>query len=36
MPPFPNYRSALMDLLRNLPDPRSGSHWPDLKTETIR
>lgn len=34
--PFPNYRSALMHLLRNLPDPKSGSHWPDLKTETIR
>jgi len=33
--PFPNYRSALMDLLRNLSDPRSGSHWPDLKTRTI-
>jgi len=26
--PFPNYRSALMHLLRNLSDPRSGSHWP--------
>jgi fatty acid desaturase len=33
--PFPNYRSALMDLLRNLSDPRSGSHWPDRKTKTI-
>ena len=33
--PFPNYRSALKDLLRNLRDPRSGSHWPDRKTETI-
>lgn len=33
--PFPNYRSALMDLLRNLSDPRSGSHWPDAKTKTI-
>lgn len=30
--PFPNYRTALMDLLRNLSDPRSGSHWPDPKT----
>ena len=27
VPPFPNYRSAIMDLLRNLRDPRSGSHW---------
>jgi fatty acid desaturase len=26
--PFPNYRSALMHLLRNLSDPKSGSHWP--------
>ncbi len=34
--PFPNYRSALMDLLRNLSDPRSGSHWPDSKTRTIQ
>ena len=33
--PFPNYRSALLDLLRNLSDPRSGSHWPDPKTKTI-
>ena len=33
--PFPNYRSALMHLLHNLSDPRSGSHWPDLKTRTI-
>jgi len=33
--PFPNYRSALLDLLRNLSDPRSGSHWPDSKTKTI-
>ena len=35
VPPFPNYRSAIKDLLRNLSDPRSGSHWPDLKTKTI-
>ena len=34
--PFPNYRCALMDLLRNLSDPRSGSHWPDSKTRTIQ
>jgi len=33
--PFPNYRSALLDLLRNLSDPRSGSHWPDPKTKSI-
>jgi fatty acid desaturase len=33
--PFPNYRSALMDLVRNLSDPRSGSHWPNPKTKTI-
>jgi fatty acid desaturase len=29
VPPFPNYRSAVMHLLRNLSDPKSGSHWPD-------
>jgi fatty acid desaturase len=29
LPVFPNYRSAVMHLLRNLSDPRSGSHWPD-------
>ena len=34
--PFPNYRSAVMELLRNLWDPRSGSHWPELKPKTIR
>ena len=33
--PFPNYRSALLDLVRNLSDPRSGSHWPDSKTKLI-
>ena len=27
--PFPNYRSAILHLLRELPDPRVGSHWPD-------
>ncbi len=26
-PPFPSYRSALLDLLRNLPDPRVGAQW---------
>jgi fatty acid desaturase len=31
MAPFPNYRSALAHLLRNLADPRVGSHWPDSK-----
>lgn len=30
--PFPNYRSALSDLLRQLSDPRVGSHWPDAKS----
>jgi fatty acid desaturase len=25
--PFPSYRRALMDLLRNLPDPRAGAQW---------
>lgn len=35
MAPFPNYRSALMDLVRNLSDPRSGSHWPNPKTKAI-
>jgi fatty acid desaturase len=25
--PFPNYRSALIDLLRNLPDPKVGGQW---------
>lgn len=33
--PFPNYRSAVIDLLRNLSDPRSGSHWPDAKAKSI-
>ncbi len=27
VPPFPSYRHALMDLLRNLPDPRAGAQW---------
>lgn len=27
--PFPNYRSAILHLLRTLSDPRVGSHWPD-------
>lgn len=31
--PFPNYRTAFMDLLRNISDPRSGSHWPDKTTK---
>lgn len=32
--PFPNYRSAVMHLLRNLSDPKSGSHWPDAETKS--
>ncbi len=28
IPPFPSYRSALVHLLHNLSDPKSGSHWP--------
>jgi hypothetical protein len=32
--PFPNYRTAVMHLLRNLPDPKSGSHWPDANTQS--
>jgi fatty acid desaturase len=32
--PFPNYRSAMMHLLKNLSDPKSGSHWPDEGMET--
>ena len=27
MSPFPSYRHALMDLLRNLPNPRAGAQW---------
>jgi fatty acid desaturase len=27
MAPFPNYRSALWDLLRTVPDPRVGAQW---------
>ena len=27
VPPFPSYRHALMDLLRNLSDPRAGAQW---------
>ena len=33
VPPFPNYRSAVMHLLRNLSDPKSGSHWPDVEVK---
>ena len=25
--PFPSYRAAVLDLLRNLPDPRVGAQW---------
>ena len=28
LPVFPNYRSALRHLLKNLSDPKVGSHWP--------
>ena len=35
VPPFPNYRSAIMDLLRNLSNPRSGSHWPDAPAQAL-
>jgi fatty acid desaturase len=34
LPVFPSYRSAIMHLLRNLSDPRSGSHWPDRPVGT--
>ena len=27
--PFPNYRTAFLDLLRKLPDPRVGRHWKE-------
>jgi len=33
--PFPNYRTALMHLLRNLADPKSGSHWPTTHSKSI-
>ena len=33
LPPFPNYRTAFVDLLRNLSDPRSGSHWPEKSSQ---
>lgn len=33
--PFPNYRSALMDLLRHLPDPRVGRQW-ELRSAPTR
>ena len=29
-PPFPNYRSALVDLVRSLPDPRAGKQWQTI------
>ena len=32
--PFPNYRAAVMHLLRHLADPKSGSHWPDAATKS--
>jgi fatty acid desaturase len=30
--PFPNYRSAFVDLLRRLPDPRVGNQWNTVAT----
>lgn len=33
--PFPNYRSAFLDLLRQLPDPRVGRQW-DAPIPAIR
>jgi fatty acid desaturase len=27
IPPFPNYRTAFVDLIRRLPDPRVGRQW---------
>ncbi len=32
-PPFRSYRHALVDLLRNLPDPRVGAQW---RTANVR
>lgn len=32
--PFPNYRSAFLDLLRRLPDPRVGSQWEPVPSAT--
>lgn len=32
--PFPNYRSAFMDLLRCLPDPRVGKQWESVERAT--
>jgi fatty acid desaturase len=32
--PFPNYRSAMVHLFRNLSDPKSGSHWPASNSTT--
>lgn len=34
LPPFPNYRSAIAHLIRELSDPRVGSHWPDAGKTT--
>ncbi|MEA3209601.1 MAG: hypothetical protein QOE70_2658 [Chthoniobacter sp.] len=31
-PPFPSYRHALLDLLRNLADPRVGAQWNAAKS----
>jgi fatty acid desaturase len=32
--PFPNYRSAMKHLILNLRDPKSGSHWPEARSES--
>lgn len=32
--PFPNYRTAFVDLLRKLPDPRVGKQWNTSSTAT--
>ena len=29
--PFPNYRSAIADLLRKLPDPKAGGQWEKVE-----
>lgn len=36
LPVFPSYRAAFVHLMRNLSDPRSGSHWPDEPVQAGR
>lgn len=36
IPPFPNYRSALFDMLATLRDPRIGAQWCKLSEEPRR